>query len=285
MSVLGGNSILGSSGGGAVPGISGTGQTDGDASTLWDTLEFGVKLGSQPTTALIGGVKSVNADGVTPLSTAGANSISILAGATDADHLARGDRAVAIGYDAEASLEGNIGIGDAVRSIGLGTTAIGDGAKAQSGKATSYGYNANAQGTDATAIGDDSRTNGVHGFSGGSHAFSSGTGSVGLGGDNVTGASASANGAIAIGGDDGFNTAANASSSKAVAIGVGSIASATNAWQFGAGTNSTANSYQYNMTTLDLRYEDAGTAGATESAWIQVDVGGTAGYIRVYSTV
>ena len=38
-----------------------------------------------------------------------------------------------------------------------------------------------------------------------------------------------------------------------------------------------------NLTTEDLEFVNAGSAGATELDWIQVEVGGATGYIRVYA--
>lgn len=43
-------------------------------------------------------------------------------------------------------------------------------------------------------------------------------------------------------------------------------------------------SMSFNFATKDLTIQDSGTAAATEVAWVQVDVGGTPGFIRVYAT-
>lgn len=45
-----------------------------------------------------------------------------------------------------------------------------------------------------------------------------------------------------------------------------------------------ASQLQLNFPTLDLYLDDAGQVGATEYRWIKVNIGGSDGYIRVYST-
>lgn len=44
-----------------------------------------------------------------------------------------------------------------------------------------------------------------------------------------------------------------------------------------------ANALELNNATENLAFSDAGSTGATEQDWIEVTVGGTTGYIRVYS--
>lgn len=41
---------------------------------------------------------------------------------------------------------------------------------------------------------------------------------------------------------------------------------------------------QFDLSTEDVVFVDAGSAGATEQDWIEVTVGGVTGYIRVYAT-
>lgn len=52
----------------------------------------------------------------------------------------------------------------------------------------------------------------------------------------------------------------------------------------GIGTTSPGSLMEWNMATEDLEFVDAGSAGATEQDWIEVQVGGATGYIRVFPT-
>jgi hypothetical protein len=123
-------------------GLAGDGNLDGDDSGLFDSLEFGVALGSHPATSLIGGMKSVAGDGSTALTAAGANSISILSGASLVSMLATGARAIAIGYDVTADGTGAIAMGDEA-DASAGNIAIGDGAKASNTNNVTIGSSTN----------------------------------------------------------------------------------------------------------------------------------------------
>ena len=52
---------------------------------------------------------------------------------------------------------------------------------------------------------------------------------------------------------------------------------------FGIG-KTPASPLDINLLTEDLEIVDAGSASATEQDWVQVEVGGNVGYIRVYAT-
>ncbi len=51
----------------------------------------------------------------------------------------------------------------------------------------------------------------------------------------------------------------------------------------GFGTATPSSVTEWNMATEDLEFVDAGSAGATEQDWIEVQVGGATGYIRVHA--
>jgi hypothetical protein len=53
----------------------------------------------------------------------------------------------------------------------------------------------------------------------------------------------------------------------------------------GFGTNNPGSLTEWNFATENLEFVDAGSAGATEQDWIQVQVGGNTGYIRVFASV
>lgn len=54
--------------------------------------------------------------------------------------------------------------------------------------------------------------------------------------------------------------------------------------QVGIGTQTPGSQVEINLATEDLEIVDAGSASATEQDWIEVQVGGVTGYIRVYAT-
>jgi len=51
----------------------------------------------------------------------------------------------------------------------------------------------------------------------------------------------------------------------------------------GVGAAAPGSLMEWNMATEDLEFVNAGSAGATEQDWIEVQVGGVTGYIRVYA--
>jgi hypothetical protein len=52
----------------------------------------------------------------------------------------------------------------------------------------------------------------------------------------------------------------------------------------GIGTDTPLSPLHLGLATEDLEFVDAGSTGATEQDWIEVEVGGNQGYIRVYAT-
>jgi hypothetical protein len=53
----------------------------------------------------------------------------------------------------------------------------------------------------------------------------------------------------------------------------------------GVGDSAPGSLMEWNFATEDLEFVNAGSAGATEQDWIEVQVGGVTGYIRVYASV
>jgi len=54
--------------------------------------------------------------------------------------------------------------------------------------------------------------------------------------------------------------------------------------RLGLGTSAPGSPVELNLTTEDVEIVDAGSAGASAQDWIEVQVGGVTGYLRVYST-
>lgn len=52
----------------------------------------------------------------------------------------------------------------------------------------------------------------------------------------------------------------------------------------GIGTTTPGSKLEIALATANLEIADAGSAGATEQAWVEVQVGGIAGYLRVYAS-
>jgi hypothetical protein len=57
-----------------------------------------------------------------------------------------------------------------------------------------------------------------------------------------------------------------------------------NTGDVGIGTSTPGSPLELNFATENLEFVDAGSAGATEQDWIEVQVGGVTGYIRVYAS-
>jgi hypothetical protein len=53
--------------------------------------------------------------------------------------------------------------------------------------------------------------------------------------------------------------------------------------EIGVGTVNPGSLMEWNFATENLEFVDAGSAGATEQDWIEVQVGGVTGYIRVFA--
>lgn len=251
--------------------LEGEGSTDGDSSGLFDMLEFGVALGGHPTTALMGGAKSVNKDGTTPIDTLGARAINISTEVTDSTYAATGDEAILIGQNSRAIAPnsicigannaqsssaphtGYINIGNGNSSIGINALVIGQSATgAQS--SVSLGQSASvSSGTNGVAIGTSSNVTAQYGVAIGALgataaevgvALGSGTSAsakatVAIGGDvlNGQGARATATSAIAIGGDDGSNPAAIASNTYSISIGTDSTCAGNSGVALGRGAD------------------------------------------------
>jgi hypothetical protein len=58
----------------------------------------------------------------------------------------------------------------------------------------------------------------------------------------------------------------------------------SDAGNVGIGTSAPNSLLELGFTTENLEFVDAGSTSATEQDWIQVEVGGNVGYIRVYAT-
>lgn len=214
--------------------------------------------------ALLGGQKIE--DDATVLAAGGVNSISILNGASATTMSATGLEAVAIGHDVTASGANSIAIGDAANAsvadsicMGRDVTVVGTrgaislGAQTAAGReCVTIGHKAESDLAEyAIAIGSTVDALGDGSISIGSFSDTNGAGAVAIGGDVTLGAQATAAGAIAIGGDDGTNAAASATTgARAVAVGSGAVASAADAWQFGIGTNSTADSLKISLSKI-----------------------------------
>ena len=291
MGVLGGgllNSSGASSSGGALNG---------------EELEFVGDSGAGAT-ALNGGVKTSGAGDFTVF---GIDSISIAPDASAVTMNASGLRAVAIGHDCTASGISATAMGDTSIVTGNYSTAIGYNSRMKSANgvaigvsagtttttatgAVAIGYNSGqlngsasvsvgqssyAQGDSSISIGRNAICNasGDEGISIGAYSDCQGIGAVAIGGDSATGARALSLGSIAIGGDDTSNGSAYAhTGANAVAIGAGAEASAANAWQFGVGINSTANSLQISgMSFKSSTYSVFGTSTPDANKTVLID--------------
>jgi len=251
-----------SSSGAAASDRAGTGNLDGDANGLIDTAEFGVALGSQPSSSLLVGAKSVNVDGSTALNTLGTESVTIQANTTAASRASTGTRAITIGYNSGQTVtlstqSNTVAIGQSISSMNQGSVGIGFTAQGNGQQAVAIGNNPTASGNRAIAIGrlTDATQEGA----------------IAIGGADTpnNGAQATGLGSIALGGKDGTNLAAVASGDQSISIGTGSNATASAAIQLGDGTNSTADSCQIGSSTnpLEIFLNLPTSAGTTGSLW------------------
>ncbi len=276
--------------------IDGVGDTDGDADGYFDTLQF-VTDDEAGLTALNGGVRVSGAGAFTGF---GPNTVSILSAASAVTMNASNDEAVAVGFDVTASGLQSVSIGERGIASGEASTAIGSNGDATGTSAISIGsYYARALQNHSIAMGAWSYANGAASITIGGYSDATGTGSIAIGSDSASGAQATEAGAIAIGGDGGTAaataTAADAiaighdahatTGAGAVAIGLSANATAANAWQFGVGTNSTADTLQFsgleikvnsaNRANLGLYRTDATITSGNDIA--NIKVGGTGG--------
>lgn len=214
--------------------ISGTGEgqiligTDGDATS-------GPTAGTSIGVIIIGS----EANGYAAASAGAACHNSIVMGQSTA--LAGSSQgAVLIGRDVDGGGNNVIGIGSDMSNLGASTIALGIDVQATTTNICIGKTVRATAGTDVICFGNQTDANKV--------------GATAIGSGNSTGAGAQATGGVgntALGGDDGTNVGAKVTGGdRGQSFGSGSVVTASDAVNFGIGTNSTANTFQVNAMTI-----------------------------------
>lgn len=96
-------------------------------------------------------------------------------------------------------------------------------------------------------------------------------------------------GTILIGKDDDWSTSGKSDSYMSLSTSLSGTLTEhmriTSAGRVGIGAVAPASILELNLATQDLEIVDAGNAGATEQAWVEVEVAGVQGFLRVYAAV
>jgi hypothetical protein len=171
-------------------------------------------------TGYIAGQKLTDASGA--LDPVGADSISIITGATTSDRIAAGQYSIAIGYDVKAVGTSSIAMGYGCSTTAQQALAIGE-LSIAAYRGVALGASANA-GSNAISVGTLANATASYSMALGMSTDATAQGAIAVGGSLVTGAQATAIGAIAIGADDGVNAAAKAETANSIAIGSGAVA-------------------------------------------------------------